>query len=117
VLLEGISETIKQCVSLPAVMRLLLTERSQSLAPPQLVQPASPPWATFKHPMEIGPCHKSSLLADGIHPTKIGIKAKGLAALRSCGAAMVQFKSLEFESAASFGPLSHTAALLKRFIR
>jgi hypothetical protein len=116
VLLEGIREAIEQGISLPAVMRLLFTERGQSLALPQLIQPASPPRATFKHPMEIGPCHNTSLLSDGIHPAKTGIKAQHLAGFRSCGEAMVQLKSLEFESAASFGPLSHTAALLKRFI-
>jgi hypothetical protein len=112
VLLEGIRETIKQGISLPAVMWLLFTERGQSLALPQLIQPASPPRATFKHPMEIGPCHNTSLLSDGIHPAKIGIKAQHLAGFRSCGAAMVQLKSLELESAASFRPLGHTAALL-----
>ncbi len=115
-LLEGIRAAIKQCVSLAAVMRLLFTERWQSLALSQLIQPASPPRATLKHPMEIGPCYKTSLLADGTHPAKICIKAQPLAGFRPCGAAMVQLKSLELESAASFGPSGQAAALSERFV-
>ena len=66
--------------------------------------------------MQIGPCHKTSLLAKGIHPAKLCIEAERLAAFRAGAAAMVQFKPLELESACSFRPSSHTAALLERFV-
>ena len=112
-LLEGISEAIEQCFPLPAVVRLLFTERRQSLACSQLIQPASPPRATFKHPMQISACHKTSLLFDGSYPAKLCIKAQRLADFRCCGggAAMVKLKAFEFESAASSWPSGHTAAL------
>ena len=117
-LLEGISEAIEQCFPLPAVVRLLFTERRQSLACSQLIQPASPPRATFKHPMQIGACHIPSSLADGSHPAKLSIKAQRLAGFRffAGGAAMVELKSFEFESAASSGPSGHTAALPERLV-
>ena len=117
-LLEGISEAIEQCFPLPAVVRLLFTERRQSLACSQLIQPASPPRATFKYPMQIGACHKTSLLADGSHPAKLCIKTQRLAGFSCCGGgvAMVELKSFEFESAASSGPSGHTVALQERFV-
>ena len=103
---EGISEPIEQCFSLPAVMRLLLTEQRQSFLRSELVEPASPPGPAFKHSMQIGACHKTSLLSDGSHPAKLCIKAQRLADVRCCGggAAMVKLKAFEFESAASIGP-------------
>ena len=116
VLLEGISEAIEQGISLTAVMRLILAKGWQSLALSQLIQPASPPRATLKHSMQIGACHKTSLLADGIDPAKLCIKAERLAGFSRSGAAMVQFKSLELERAASIGPAGHTAALLEGFV-
>ena len=112
-LLEGISEAIEQSFTLTAVVRLLFTDRRQSLACSQLIQPASPPRATFKHPMQISACHKTSLLVDGSYPAKLCIKAQRLADFRCCGggAAMVKLKAFEFESAASSWPSGHTAAL------
>ena len=112
-LLEGISEAIEQGISLTAVMWLILTKGWQSLELSQLIQPASPPRATLKHSMQIGACHKTSLLADGIDPAKLCIKAQRLADFRCCGggAAMVKLKAFEFESAASSWPSGHTAAL------
>ena len=117
-LLEGVSEAIEQCFPLPAVVRLLFTERRQSLVCSQLIQPAPPPRTTFKHPMQIGACHKPASLADGSHPAKLSIKAQRLAGFRCCagGVAMVELKSFEFESAASSGPSGHTAALPERLI-
>ena len=65
-LLEGIRQAIKQGVSLPAVMRLLLTERRQSLELPHLILPATLPRATCKHPVSIGACHKSPCSTMGV---------------------------------------------------
>ena len=74
-LLEGISEAIEQGVSLAAVMWLIFTKGWQSLALSQLIQPASPPRATFKHSMEIGACDQSSMLRARLHPTQLIITA------------------------------------------
>ena len=57
VFFEGVRESIEQCFSLSAVMRLLLGERRQPFGRSELVEPAPSPRAAFKHSMQIGACH------------------------------------------------------------
>ena len=101
---EGISEPIEQSFSLPAVMRLLLTEQRQSFLRSELVEPASPPGPAFKHSMQIGACHHATSVSDAFDPAQLRLTAELLAGGRCCGEAMVQFKALQLDPVAPEGP-------------
>ena len=101
---EGISEPIEQCFSLPAVMRLLLTEQRQSFLRSELVEPASPPGPAFKNSMQIGTCHHSTSGSDAFDPAQLRRTAELFAGGRCCCAAMVQFKAFQLEGAVPEGP-------------
>ena len=114
-LFEGIREPIEQCFPLSAVMRLLLGERRQPFGGSELVEPASPPRAAFKHSMQIGSRHHAAIVSV-FDPAQLGFAAQLLAGDSRSGAATVQFKALQLKGGVPLRPSGGTPALPQCFV-
>ena len=96
-LLERIGKTIEQCLTLSAVMGLILVQFGQIASTSQPVQPTTTPGAVVEDSVQIRSCGGSSLAVVVLDPPEFFVAAKWCAVTTDVGQSPVQFESLQSE--------------------